>query len=296
MNQIEIAENAAVEVVKDTTNDFLVWAKSFLTWENLFRVIGAFVAILVIWIVYKLCARAIKRVRSERLNEHKTKLLLKFLKYIFFVITCLYVLNLFNINVKGIWGAAGVVGIAIAFAAQTSVSNVISGIFVIIEKSIRIGDFIEVNNQTGIVDTIGLLSIRIHTLDNQMIRIPNSDIINSNFVNINYFPERRMNLSVSVSYDTDLEKALAVLRKVPARCKTVLKTPEPLAWIDSFGDSGINLVLAVWFSNTDFIDTKNAIYVETKKLFDAEKISIPFNRLDVSLIAEKKTRSKSRAK
>ncbi len=276
--------SVAVTSVTETANSFVQWIKGFCTYDNLFRIIGAAIIIGAIYLIYKIAVRAVKKVPVEKLSVHKSALILRGLQYIFYFLVIMYVLSLFGVSLSAIWGAAGVAGVAIAFAAQTSVSNIISGIFIVAEKTMKIGDLITVGNETGIVDTIGLLSVQIHTLDNQLIRIPNSTIINSNMVNTSYFPKRRMTIGVSVSYDTDMEQALEALEKVPAMCKTVLKDPSPAAWFDKFDESGINLTLAVWFNSTDFLKAKNEVFIGIKKVFDEAKIEIPYNKLDVKFL------------
>ena len=90
-----------------------------------------------------------------------------------------------------------------------------------------------------------------------MVRIPNSTIINANLTNNSYHASRRLTLSVSVGYDADMEKALEALSKAPSLCPTVLNEPAPAVWFDGFGDSGINMTVAVWFASADFLKTKN---------------------------------------
>ena len=160
---------------------------------------------------------------------------------------------------------------------------IISGVFVIVEKTLKIGDLINVAGETGIVDTIGLLSVKVHTLDNQMIRIPNSTIINSTLRNTSYFDKRRLDVKVSVSYETDMQKALDTLAKAPKYCKCDLQDPAPLVWFDGFGDSGINMTLAVWFKKDDFLNAKNQTFVAIKRVFDEAGIDIPYNKLDVKV-------------
>ena len=178
-------------------------------------------------------------------------------------------------------GAAGIAGVAIGFAAQTSVSNLISGIFIVSEKSIKLGDTIIINGVTGIVDAISLLSVRVHTYDNQMVRIPNSSIINSILTNNTYNSYRRFMVNVSVAYECDLAFALETLKKAPALCPTARTDPAPNAWIESFGESGINLVLVIWFNNPDFVTVKNETFIAIKKVFDEAKIEIPYSKIVV---------------
>lgn len=279
----EAASQAADDVLWSKTTSLINWIKSFITWENLFKLLGTVFIIFVMWIVFRLIAKAIRRVPETKLPAQRTAVIIRFLKYIFYIIVVLYVLGLFGINLKAIWGAAGIAGVAIGFAAQTSVSNLISGLFVLTEGSIHVGDTIIVGDVTGVVDEVKLLSIRVHTFDNQMVRIPNSTIINSNLTNNSYHDKRRLTLNVGVDYSTDMKFALETLKKAPELCPTVLKDPAPAVWFDGFADSSINLVVAVWFKPADFLQTKNDLYIAIKKVLDEANISIPFNQLDVMI-------------
>ncbi|MBR5932847.1 MAG: mechanosensitive ion channel family protein [Treponema sp.] len=272
---------AAVKKIASFKDIITKWCK-----DNLISAVGTVLLIFALYIIYKLCIRAIKKVPPEKLSPQKAVGVLKIVQYAYYFIVVMYILSLFGVKLSAIWGAAGVAGVALAFAAQTSVSNIISGIFIVAEKTMKPGDLITVGSETGVVDTIGLLSVQIHTLDNQLIRIPNSTIINSNMLNTSFFPRRRICITVYVSYDTDMEYALETLKKVPALCKTVLKDPAPAAWFDGFGDSGIKLVLAVWFNSADFLATKNAAYIGIKKVFDEAKIEIPYTKIDVNFPEE----------
>lgn len=279
----DAAISAAEETIITQTSTFIHWVKSLLTWENLFKVIGAVIILLAMWIVYKIILRSIKKVPLEKTNEHKQQIAVKFVKYIFYICVVVYILGLFGVKLSAIWGAAGIAGVAIGFAAQTSVSNVISGLFVLTERSLKVGDTIIVNGITGVVDTISLLSVRVHTFDNQMVRIPNSTIINSNLTNNSYHDKRRITLGVSISYDADMKTALEVLGKAPALCPTVLEEPAPAVWFDGFGESGIDMTVAAWFKPENFLKTKNDLFIAIKKVLDEAQIEIPYNQVDVKM-------------
>ena len=279
----EAASNAANDLLFDKTDSLFSWIKSFITWEHLFKFIGSVFILFIIGIFFRIIAKAIRRVPESKLPAQRSTVILRFLKYCFYVIAVLYILSLFGINLKAIWGAAGIAGVAIGFAAQTSVSNLISGLFVLTEGSIHVGDTIIVGDVTGIVDEVKLLSVRVHTYDNQMVRIPNSTIINSNLTNNSYHNKRRLTLKVGVDYSTDMRKVLETLQKAPSLCPTVLEDPAPAVWFDGFDASSINLVVAVWFKPVDFLQTKNDLYIAMKQVLDEAGISIPFNQLDVKI-------------
>ena len=272
----------------EQTSSFLIWVKSFLTWENLFKVIGAFIIIFIFWIIFRLVVRGIKKVPEKKLPKARSLILIKFLRYVFYIIIVMYVLSLFGVKLSAIWGAAGIAGVAIGFAAQTSVSNLISGLFVITEGAIKIGDTIIVDGITGVVDSINLISVTVHTLDNEMVRIPNSTIINANLMNKSFHKKRRLTVTCPIAYGNDLQLALDTYLKAAASCPTVLKEPAPAAWINQFGDSGIDITVAVWFAPKDFLQTKSDLHIAIMKEKAAVGLETPFNRLDVSMVNESK--------
>ncbi|MBR1640122.1 MAG: mechanosensitive ion channel family protein [Treponema sp.] len=281
----EAVQSASEEIISKTSL-FMNWVKGLVTWSNLFKLLGGILVLLVMWIVYRIILRTIKKSSSAKMNSHKQQMLSHFVKYIFYILVVLEVLSLLGIKLSALLGAAGIAGVAIGFAAQTSVSNLISGLFVLTEGSIKIGDAVTVDGVTGVVDEINLLSIHIHTYDNQMVRIPNSTIINSNFTNINFHQTRRMTINVSVDYSTDMKTALEALKKAPALCPTVVSDPAPAVWFDGFAASGINMTVAAWFKPADFLQTKNDLYIAIKQVLDDAGITIPFNQLDVKIKEE----------
>ena len=185
----------------------------------------------------------------------------------------MYILGLFGINLKAIWGAAGVAGLAIGFAAQTSVSNFISGLFVLGEKSMKIGDTISVSGTNGTVESVGLLSVKIKTLDNQLVRIPNSSIINSVLTNYSSYKTTRQTFEIHISYEADLQKAMQKIKEIALSCPAVLPSPEPQVFYNALGGSA-KLKLIVWLKNEDLIQVKNNILTSIVKNLKQENIKI----------------------
>lgn len=279
---VDVASSAEEAIIKQTST-FLNWIKSFCTWENLFKLIGVIVILAIFFVIYRLLIRATKKIPSERTNPHRQMIITRAIKYIFLVLVVMYILGLFGIKLSAIWGAAGIAGIAIGFAAQTSISNIISGLFVLTEGTLKVGDAITVDGITGVVDSINLMSIQLHTYDNEMVRIPNSTIINTDLTNKSFHSRKRLTISLSISYDTDMKKAYEILNSAPSLCTTILQEPAPSVWFDKFGENGIDLTIAVWFKPEDYLQTKNDLFIAIKKVFDDAKIEIPFTQIDVNL-------------
>ncbi|MBB5218601.1 small-conductance mechanosensitive channel [Treponema rectale] len=288
-------ENESTENVSETVSESVREAKKvlhlddlkeFITWQNLAKLTTTIIAILIFYIVYRIIKNVVLKKAKDKMQPHNAMLLNKVVSYVFYILISMYILGLFGINLSAIWGAAGVAGLAIGFAAQTSASNLISGLFVLSEKTIKMGDYISIGDESGIVDSIGLLSIKIHTLDNQLVRIPNSTVINSNLKNYNSYTKRRLVFDIPISYEADLDKALNAIKKVPAACPAVLPVPEPNIFYDGFGDA-ISLKLAVWFENGQLAEVKNQVYTNIVKICRADNVEIPYTRYDVKIINNK---------
>ncbi len=173
-------------------------------------------------------------------------------------------------------GAAGIVGIAIGFASQTSVSNVISGFFLIAERPFEVEDVIQVGDTTGRVLSIDTLSVKLRTFDNRFVRIPNETIVKSQVTTITRFPIRRLDLNVGVAYGEEVSKVRKVLLEVTRTNPRALMEPEPAVFFDNYGDSALELRLAVWATRENFIQLKNSLLEQIKARFDEEGIEIPF--------------------
>ncbi|MEQ9401323.1 MAG: mechanosensitive ion channel family protein [Longimicrobiales bacterium] len=173
-------------------------------------------------------------------------------------------------------GAAGILGIALGFASQTSVSNIISGFFLLAEEPFKVGDVIDVDGITGSVLTIDTLSVKIRTFDNRMVRIPNETLVKSRFTNITRFPIRRLDVLVGVAYKEDLRRVREILLDVANGNPLVLMEPEPIVIFEGYGDSSINFKFAVWARRETWLEVKNTVSVDIKERLDAEGIEIPF--------------------
>ena len=285
----EVAADTIQTVTKGVTSEtasilHIDDIKKYFTSEQLTHIVMGLIAIIIFYIVYRIIKRILRRHLARIAKPHTVQIASKTVSYAFWILIAMYVLNLFGINLSAVWGAAGVAGLAIGFAAQTSVSNIISGLFVVGEKALKLGDHISVGGDTGIVDNIGLLSVKIHTFDNQMVRLPNSSIINGTLINYSHFDVRRVVLDVGVSYDSDVDKVLEALQQVPSMCPTVIEEPAPKIYYDTFGASSLNMKVCVWCKNADFIATKNDVFKAIVKVSRETPFEMPYTKLDVKIV------------
>ncbi len=221
-------------------------------------------------------SRWIRTYGTKKFSAQQGMVFGKIVFYLIFAIVLMSVLNEFGFKFSTLLGAAGILGIAIGFASQTSMSNVISGLFLIAEKPFEVNDVITVGNFTGIVLSIDTMSVKMRTFDNRFVRIPNETLVKSEVINITRFPIRRVDLTISVAYKEDLEKVQRVLMEIARDNPLCLNDPAPLIILNTFGASGIDLLYLVWAAKEDWLQVKNGITLEVKKRFDAEGIEIPF--------------------
>jgi small-conductance mechanosensitive channel len=172
-------------------------------------------------------------------------------------------------------GAAGVLGIAVGFASQTSISNVISGLFLLGERPFQVDDIIQVGTTVGTVMSIDTLSVKLRTFDNRYIRIPNETLVKSEVVTITRFPIRRLDVGLRINYQESIAHVREVLLETARTNPRVLVEPTPVVFLDAFGESGMDIRLTVWTVTDNYFTLKNALLEEIKVRFDAEGIRVP---------------------
>lgn len=236
---------------------------------------GAAVLIVVIGLfIARRASNAMTKVPNLDLQQRL--LLKKFSYYAFATLVVAAALNQLGFDLKVILGAAGVLTVAVGFAAQTSASNLISGLFLMIDRPFKIGDAIEVDAVKGEILSIDLLSTKIRTFDNRLIRVPNETMVKSNIVNLSFFPVRRVDMKFGVGYNVSIMKVRDVLLDIAARSPLILDEPEPLFIFEGFGASSQDVFFAVWTLRENYLEVQNSLLAEIKNRFDREKIDIPF--------------------
>lgn len=153
-------------------------------------------------------------------------------------------------------GAAGIVGIAAGFASQTSAANVISGLFLVGERPFEEGDVIRVEDVTGVVIAVDLLSVKLRTFDNTFVRVPNETVMKATIVNMSRFPIRRMDVSVWVPPQTPLPAIEALVEEVSAADPRVLVEPAPNVIFQEIGERGVKLLLIAWTTRETWVETR----------------------------------------
>lgn len=267
---------------EDVKNWFLSLSDIFTT-EILTRALWIVLTIVIGFSLVRLLAVLIERHIMKRSNPQRRMITRKVISYSGFVIVGMILLRELGVEITALLGAAGIVGIAVGFASQTSVSNIVSGLFLISEKPFSVGDVIKVGSVTGIIQSIDLLSIKIRTFDNLFIRIPNEKILTSEVTNVTRFPIRRMDIVLQVSYREELGRVMEVLTDIARRNPLCLDEPEPLIMFTEFKESGIEILVGLWFGKNDFLSLKNSIMKDIAVRFSAEGIRFASPRRSLAM-------------
>ncbi len=177
----------------------------------------------------------------------------------------------------------GAAGLAIGFALQGSLANFAGGVLILIFKPFKVGDTIEAQGFLGAVDEISILYTIVNTFDNRRIVIPNGSLSNATLVNVSIYDKRRCDMTFGISYDDDIDKAKAILKRLMEEDERSLTEPAPRICVGSLGDSSVNLMFRVWVPTDDLWTFYWDMQEKVKKAFDAEGITIPFPQRDVHM-------------
>jgi len=232
------------------------------------------------------------RKTETKVDDIVFDLLNKFAGVVIWVVAVLLALDVVGVNVVPFVAGAGIAGIAIGFAAKDTLSNLIAGVLLIIDRPFEVGDRIEVwsapkNSATwGDVIDIGLRATKIKTTDNIVIIIPNNEIMTRDIVNYTTISEDiRVRIAIGVSYDTDIEKAKRVILEVAKEPEWVANEPPPVVIVKAFGESSVDLELRVWIKDArKRIHTISYVTDKVKEVFDKEGIEIPYPKRDIRIV------------
>lgn len=243
--------------------------------------VGIFLILLGIMMA-RIAAQVFERSMQHRLTSHQLTLWRRVLHHgllFLFVITALREMG-FHLSV--LLGAAGVLSVALGIASQTSASNLISGIFLIGEGSFAIGDTIRVGQTEGEVLSIDLLSVKLCTIDNLFVRIPNEQLIRSEVVNLTRFAIRRLSLAIGIAYREDVKRVRGLLLGIATDNPLCMDEPPAQVIVQNFGESAINLQFSVWTRRESFLNVRDQLLENIKEAFEREGIEIPFPQLTLN--------------
>ncbi len=249
--------------------------------------VRVFVHILVLgvggfWLTYVL-GRLLERRLLPHIGLPVAGSVAKVIRYLLYIVILATILGEMGFKLTAILGAvlgaAGVAGVAIGFAAQTSLSNLISGLFLVWERPFKAGDVIEADNVTGIVHGITFMSTSLRTFDNRIVRIPNETLVKGRIMNHTRMPVRRVDLNISVSGKVDARRVMQLLAEIAGAHPKCLRDPKPDVVFKGIGASSMDFLLGAWAKQNDMTQLQNDLLCAIKQRFDAEGIEFPSQQL-----------------
>lgn len=233
------------------------------------------ISVVIVVIIAKIVSLYLKRALSDRMERGDLDKLIKVVQIVIILLGIWFALPSFNFDVGQLLVVGGTIGLIIAFASQKIVSNIGSGIFILIERPIRIGDDIQINNISGTVNQIRILSTIVETSDGIYVRVPNEQVFTSAIINYVANPARRLGYTITIGYGENEEKVIHAIRTLLEEHPFVLVHPAPNIFVSNLGDSGLEITIYVWTPSRVSGLVKNDLLGQIKQLFDREGIEIP---------------------
>ena len=286
------AAPSTVYAAQEITGESVGSLKKIIDWvleatvKYSFQVLGGIVVLIAGWIIAKFLSKFV----SDFLKKHKidvtvSKFATGSVKLIVMLFAAMAALSKFGIEIAPFIAGLSVVGFGTSFALQGPLSNYAAGITLIFTKPFKVGDIIEVINVHGEVEDMTLARTLLRTVDGDAVIIPNKHIIGEVIHNSSEL--KRVDISVGVSYSSDVDLAIRVIKGVVKEDPRVITSREAKIGITEFGDSSVNLFVRLWCKQADYYDVRFAI---NKKIFETLKknnVQMPFPQRDVHIIEHK---------
>ena len=284
---------AAVSGVKVDVSDMEAAWKTISGWalseEGGLRWLKNLAVFVVIIIVFFFLARLVSRAMQTVVarTAQTSRLLGDFLivttRRIILAIGFLIGLAALEVNIGPVLALIGAAGFVIAFALQNSLGNFASGILIMVFKPFDLGDLVEIGGVLGVVKSMNLLSVQLHTPDNRAVTIPNNNVWGDTITNVDGSDTRRVVLVFGIAYDDDIAKAQKIMGEVLDELEQVLDDPAPVVRVHELADSSVNFVCRPWVRTENYWDVYWDVTRKVKERFDNEGITIPFPQRDVHI-------------
>ncbi|MBE6862505.1 MAG: mechanosensitive ion channel [Ruminococcus sp.] len=227
-----------------------------------------------------LISKALKR---SNIDNAARSFLVSLIRIILYIIVIMMALTLINVPMSSIITIFGAAGLAVSLALQNCLSNLCGGFIILFSKPFVSGDTIEFDGSVGTVKSISILYTKVITPDNKTILVPNGKISDAKIINYTESPTRRVDMSFEISYDSDFNKARALILDIISNDELILKDPEALVRMSCHKESSVAIDVFVWTNNDNYRTVLYNMNEAVKASFDKNGIEIPYNKLDVHI-------------
>lgn len=218
----------------------------------------------------------LRRTLSERLRRDHVQLISKIVYYTVSTIAILVVLSILGFDPSGLLVAGGIAGIVFGFASQSIVANLMSGLFLLFERPVKIGEQVSIGEVSGFVEDINILSTTIRNYDGLYVRMPNEKVFTANITNFVAHVVRRFEYLVGIRYTDNADQAIQIIHRVIDDEPFALKQPQPQVFVDNLGDNSVNLIVRIWAPVSEWYSLKMKLLWMIKMALEAEGIEIAF--------------------
>lgn len=250
------------------------------------------VAAIVIFYIGRMVAKGVRRFMEKALLARSVdKAVVSFVAGIVYAIiliaTVLMALSQVGVQTTSFIAILGAAGLAVGLALQGSLANFASGILIILFRPFKSGDFIDAGGISGTVDKIEIFQTIMKTPDNKLVIVPNAQITGGAITNYSAEATRRVDLTIGISYDSDLRKAKQILEDILKNDTRVLAEPEAAIKVGALADSSVNILVRPWVNSADYWGVYWDTLEKVKLTFDEQGIGIPFPQMDVHIKQDK---------
>ena len=266
------------ELVRDLRG--IDWLQLLETWGlKLLAAIAIFVAGR--WLARRLSA-GLERVLGRAHVDSTLSGFLRNIAYaVMLVLVLMTALTAIGVPTTSMFAVLGAAGLAVGLALKDSLSNIASGVMLIVLRPFRAGDHVIAAGQEGTVLEIRVFQTRLRAFDHRVIILPNSEITTAPIVNYSSLPQRRFDVSVGVGYEDDLQKARELLLRIAREEPLVLDDPAPAVRVANLGESSVDLVLQAFAANADFVDARSRVVEAVRNQLIGNGLSIPYPQRDL---------------
>jgi small-conductance mechanosensitive channel len=253
--------------------DLLTWLQGFGA-EHGIKGLRAFFTLVLALVVARFVGRWLRRLVGANGDAQRAELVGRLSSWGVIGLGLAWSLQELGFQLGVLLGAAGVLTVAIGFASQTTLSNLISGFFLFGERPFTVGDVIEVEAVTGEVLSVDMMSTKLRTFDNRYVRIPNETIIKTKVVNYTRYPIRRLELTLRIAYQEDFERVRAIVLDVLDDHRLVLAEPAPAVFIARLGEFTPEVRIWAWVTNKDYGELQTGLLGEIQRVFSNRRITL----------------------
>lgn len=255
---------------------FDLWGESAVHWLGL-ATQALLLLLLGLWLAKRFATLARKLIERRGGDAVLASFVRNTVYVLLAVVVLIGALDRAGVPTASMLAALGAAGLAIGLALKDSLSNLASGVLLIVTRPFRAGDYVEIGGNAGTVERIDLLQTVLVTADNKVIAVPNGQVMGGAIINFTARPQRRVDLLVLIGYDSDLNRAIAVVQEVLGqRADLVQHEPAPQIVVTRLADHGVELSVRVWVATADVIRAQSELLTAIKLALEAAEIRIPY--------------------